>query len=269
MAKNKTAVRSPWTKDDLRELKVHSKAKTPVVKVAKGLKRTEGAVRQKAKTIGIGLGTVVSPRLRMLAAPVGGHRVRHYGLFARASPHGLATLAPQAPTGSDWHETIIGQAPTHRLGVRRQMTRLRFFERAIAGEDKMGVEPSLMDCGRQRRLRPAQKGGSAGLGQGVDSPLDGDEPPIDIAAQDFRSVWNVHLKVPGTLRALRQRGCASECALPIRRHDRLPRPSAFNRIAPSAAMLLDETGSAAGILARRRRGGTHEHLNVAIRPHSE
>ena len=56
MAKNKTAVRSPWTKDDLRELKVHSKAKTPVAKVAKALKRTEGAVRQKAKTIGIGLG---------------------------------------------------------------------------------------------------------------------------------------------------------------------------------------------------------------------
>jgi hypothetical protein len=34
-------------------------------------------------------------------------------------------------------------------------------------------------------------------------------------------------------------------------------------------MLLDETGTPAGILARRRRSGTHEHLNVAIRPHSE
>jgi hypothetical protein len=56
MSKNKTAVRSPWTKDDLRELKAHSKAKTPAAKVAKALKRTEGAVRQKAKTIGIGLG---------------------------------------------------------------------------------------------------------------------------------------------------------------------------------------------------------------------
>ena len=56
MSKNRTAVRSPWTKNDLRELKAHSKARTPVVKVAKTLKRTEGAVRQKAKTIGIGLG---------------------------------------------------------------------------------------------------------------------------------------------------------------------------------------------------------------------
>ena len=54
--KKKTAVRNPWTKEDLRHLKAHSKAKTPVIEVAKAMKRTEGAVRQKAKTIGIGLG---------------------------------------------------------------------------------------------------------------------------------------------------------------------------------------------------------------------
>ena len=52
------------------------------------------------------------------------------------------------------------------------------------------------------RLRPAQKRGSARLGQGVNSPLDGDEPTIDVAAQDFRSVWYVRLTVPGTSRAL-------------------------------------------------------------------
>ena len=34
-------------------------------------------------------------------------------------------------------------------------------------------------------------------------------------------------------------------------------------------MLLDETGSAAGILARHWRSGTHQHLNLAIRSHSE
>jgi hypothetical protein len=56
MPKNKRLARKPWTKEDVRELKAHSKAKTPVAKVAKALKRTEGAVRQKAKTIGIGLG---------------------------------------------------------------------------------------------------------------------------------------------------------------------------------------------------------------------
>jgi hypothetical protein len=39
MPKKKTLVRSPWTKDDIRQLKTHSKAKTPVVEVAKAMKR--------------------------------------------------------------------------------------------------------------------------------------------------------------------------------------------------------------------------------------
>ena len=52
----KARVRKPWTKEDLRELKARSKARTPVAQVAKAMKRTEAAVRQKAKTIGIGLG---------------------------------------------------------------------------------------------------------------------------------------------------------------------------------------------------------------------
>jgi hypothetical protein len=56
MAKKKTLARKPWTKEDLRGLKAHSKARTPAVQVAKAMKRTEAAVRQKAKTIGIGLG---------------------------------------------------------------------------------------------------------------------------------------------------------------------------------------------------------------------
>jgi hypothetical protein len=49
--KKKTPVRSLWTKDDIRQLKAHSKTRTPVVEVAKAMKRTEAAVRQEAKTI--------------------------------------------------------------------------------------------------------------------------------------------------------------------------------------------------------------------------
>ena len=56
MPKKKAPVRNPWTKEDLRQLKAHSKTRTPVVEVAKAMKRTEGAVRQKAKTIGVGIG---------------------------------------------------------------------------------------------------------------------------------------------------------------------------------------------------------------------
>jgi hypothetical protein len=52
----KTVARKPYTKDDLRSLKAHSKARTPVTKIAKEMKRTEGSLRQKALSLGIGLG---------------------------------------------------------------------------------------------------------------------------------------------------------------------------------------------------------------------
>jgi hypothetical protein len=51
-----TAHRTPWTKDDVKTLKAHSKARTPVVKVSKAMKRSEGALRRKAGILGIGLG---------------------------------------------------------------------------------------------------------------------------------------------------------------------------------------------------------------------
>jgi len=59
-AKKKTAkkrlIRHPFTKEDVKTLKAHSKARTPVAKIAKELKRTEGSLRQKAIKLGIGLG---------------------------------------------------------------------------------------------------------------------------------------------------------------------------------------------------------------------
>ena len=54
--KQNGAKRRPWTKDQLAELKRHSKARTPVVKIAKAMKRTPGALRQKAIQLNIGLG---------------------------------------------------------------------------------------------------------------------------------------------------------------------------------------------------------------------
>ena len=49
-------VPKPWTKQDVRELKTHSRARTPVVKVSKSMKRTVGALRRRAGILGIGLG---------------------------------------------------------------------------------------------------------------------------------------------------------------------------------------------------------------------
>ena len=50
------AKRKPWSKDEYRTLKAHSKAKTPVVKISKQMKRTISALRQQALKLGVGLG---------------------------------------------------------------------------------------------------------------------------------------------------------------------------------------------------------------------
>jgi hypothetical protein len=55
-AKSARRVIKPWTKDDVRSLKAHSKARTPVEKVSKQMKRTVGALRRRAGMLGIGLG---------------------------------------------------------------------------------------------------------------------------------------------------------------------------------------------------------------------
>ena len=54
--KTKAHTRVLYTKDEIKTLKAHSKAKTPVVKISKSMKRTIGSLRQKALTLGIGLG---------------------------------------------------------------------------------------------------------------------------------------------------------------------------------------------------------------------
>jgi hypothetical protein len=48
--------RRGWTKDDVRDLKAHSKNKTSVAKISKAMKRTSGALRQKALALGLPLG---------------------------------------------------------------------------------------------------------------------------------------------------------------------------------------------------------------------
>jgi hypothetical protein len=55
-AKTARRVIKPWTKEDVRTLKAHSKARTPVTKVSKVMKRTVGALRRRAGILGVGLG---------------------------------------------------------------------------------------------------------------------------------------------------------------------------------------------------------------------
>ncbi|WP_426439671.1 hypothetical protein [Bradyrhizobium genosp. P] len=55
-AKTKKTPRREWTAADLRDLKKHSKARTPIENVSKAMKRTIGALRVKASQLGVGLG---------------------------------------------------------------------------------------------------------------------------------------------------------------------------------------------------------------------
>jgi hypothetical protein len=52
----KRVVRRDWTRTEIKELRQHSKDKTRVQVISKALKRTPGALRQKARVLGIPLG---------------------------------------------------------------------------------------------------------------------------------------------------------------------------------------------------------------------
>ena len=54
--KTKRRTRREWTKEDVREIKGHSRARTSVAKMSKLMKRTVGALRQKALHLGLSLG---------------------------------------------------------------------------------------------------------------------------------------------------------------------------------------------------------------------
>ena len=52
----KRAARRRWSKDDVRDLKAHSKAKSPIALISRTMKRTVRALQQHAYKLGIGLG---------------------------------------------------------------------------------------------------------------------------------------------------------------------------------------------------------------------
>jgi hypothetical protein len=58
----KAVKRREWTKDDVRELRTLAREKTKVSVIARKLKRTEGATRQKARSLNISLRSVKRKR---------------------------------------------------------------------------------------------------------------------------------------------------------------------------------------------------------------
>jgi hypothetical protein len=55
-ARKKVVLRREYTREDVKELRAHSKARTPVAKISRLTKRTEGSLRQKALKLGISIG---------------------------------------------------------------------------------------------------------------------------------------------------------------------------------------------------------------------
>jgi hypothetical protein len=53
---NRKSKRVAWTKQHVGDLKAHSKKKTPVATISKSMKRTPGAIRQKALSLEIPIG---------------------------------------------------------------------------------------------------------------------------------------------------------------------------------------------------------------------
>src|SRR5271157_3157981 len=162
--------------------------------------------------------------------------------------------------------------PRHAVQARAALSAGRSAPRTqgkFAAFDEFCNRLRVLQIRRRRHLRPAQKRAPTSVSQVVDSALDGDEPAINVSMKDFVSVWDRRLEVPWTSRFLCQGGGAGESALAICCHDRRPRSPTFGGIAPSAEVLLDETGSAAGIFARHRCGRTYQDLNFAIRQYPE
>jgi hypothetical protein len=58
MAKKRSgnSKRRAWTKQDERDLRKHSRSKSAVTHIARTMKRTPGALRQKALSLGLSLG---------------------------------------------------------------------------------------------------------------------------------------------------------------------------------------------------------------------
>ena len=55
MARAKKIVRREWTRDDIKELRSLARLKTPARAIGRKLKRTEGAIRQKAHALSLSL----------------------------------------------------------------------------------------------------------------------------------------------------------------------------------------------------------------------
>jgi len=60
----KRVARREWSAQEEKQLRKHSKSRTPVIKISKALKRTPAALRQKARHLGFSIGHRRRPKKR-------------------------------------------------------------------------------------------------------------------------------------------------------------------------------------------------------------
>ncbi len=89
--KAKKIVRREYTRAEVKELRAHSKARTPVAKIAKLTKRSEGSLRQKARKLGISW--VIAVKARSNNCATRAH-------FRHGPPRGALTVRP------DWQTAV-------------------------------------------------------------------------------------------------------------------------------------------------------------------
>ena len=116
----KNSKRRKWTRIDIRELKTLARQKMPAAKIARRLKRTERATRQKAFSLGVSLDPVSESNrcanldLKALGADVGSTAGQSQPQTHSVRGLGLGTSG-RCPKGSDADETARESAGCSRV----------------------------------------------------------------------------------------------------------------------------------------------------------
>ncbi len=118
--KNGSKKKRAWTTEQVRDLKSLARKKTPAKKIAKSLKRTEGATRQKAFSVGLSLDSrAYRPQTDKAAFPANPALLPCAGLFHERASHRSRPTTPRhhlSPSKIRDVKLESGFSPT-RLGV--------------------------------------------------------------------------------------------------------------------------------------------------------
>jgi hypothetical protein len=120
-SKKRKQTRKPYAAADIKLLRQHSKARTPVGKIAKLMKRSEGSLRQKALKLGIGLGHQrwINQRELCLREPLRLAVLKRQRAISNPGKRNDAVAISPVPEPATWAMLLIGFAGLGFLAYRR------------------------------------------------------------------------------------------------------------------------------------------------------